>query len=167
MLLGILLVLFFLLLLYILWVPIVVCVDTVKNQYYVSVKGLAMASIVAHKEELVQIKLKIIFFKFYFFPIRKLTAPKKKKARKKQSRKRKSTRMSSSTLLRILKSFRVKKFFINLDTGDCITNAKLYPAFAFLDYTLGGFNINFDGKNEMVLYLNNRPFYILRSIINL
>ena len=69
-------------------------------------------------------------------------------------------------VFRILKSFRVTKMFVDLDTSNCITNAKLYPLFALLNYKYGGFNINFDGRTQLLLYLENRPIRILTSIIN-
>ncbi len=74
--------------------------------------------------------------------------------------------MGFRTGLRLLKSFRIKQFLLNVDTGNCISNAKLYPVFAFLNYRVGGFNINFQGRNQLVLHIQNRPIHIIRSFIN-
>ena len=68
--------------------------------------------------------------------------------------------------LRILKSFTMKKLLVNVDTGDCILNTKLYPAFAFLNYHIGDFNINYKGENKLVVHIQNRPIYIITSFIN-
>ena len=65
----------------------------------------------------------------------------------------------------ILKTFKVKKILVNIDTGDCILNAKLYPVFAFLNYNFGSFKINFTGRNQMVLCIQNRPFNIIKTFM--
>ena len=45
------------------------------------------------------------------------------------------------TMLRLLKSFKVQKLLVDIDTGDCILNAKLYPIFGFLNYHVGNFKV--------------------------
>ena len=54
-----------------------------------------------------------------------------------------------------------------MDTGNCILNAKLYPLFALLNYYTGNFYINFQGRNQLVLLVKNRPIDIIKSLINL
>lgn len=167
MLLGILLILFLLLFVYLLWMPIVLCIDTITNQYYIHVKGIAKASIESHKEEILIIKLKVFFLSFQFYPLRKNKGSAKKNKRGKYKIKKRKPKISLRTALRVLKTFKVKRFVLNIDTGDCIYNAKLYPLFAFLNYKIGGFNINFDGRNQIVLHIQNRPLPIIKSIINI
>jgi hypothetical protein len=163
----ILLGLLFLLLLGFLWMPIEVCLDTVTQQYFVRLKGLVKASIAAHEEELIQVTLHVFFRKFNFFPLQKLFwGQSKKKGAKSKSRKRR-TQMGFKKIKGILKTFKVKRLRLDIDTGDCITNAKLYPVFVFMNRFAGSFSINFEGRNEMVLVLQNRPIYLLKSFINL
>jgi len=69
--------------------------------------------------------------------------------------------------MRFLKSFKVKKLLLNIDTGNCILNAKLYPFFSLLNYQIGNFSINFQGRNRLALEVENRPIDIIKSIINL
>ncbi|WP_299215347.1 hypothetical protein [uncultured Aquimarina sp.] len=166
MVLTVVLISLFIIAIYILLLPIVICVDTNANEYYIQLKGLAKASIEEDKEEVIRIKLKMLFLNFHFFPLKKIGLVKKKKVKKKSTKKRKN-RINIRTGLRLLKSFKVKKMLLDIDTGDCISNAKLYPVFAFLKYyTKGSFNINFDGRNEMALYVQNRPIHIIKSFIN-
>jgi len=160
MFLSILLILLFLLVISFLLIPIVVVIDTATNQYYVQLKGLAKASLESHKDELIQIKLKFLFLNFNFYPLRKSSVPDKKK---KRIGKRK---ISMQTGLRLLKSFKIKRLYLDIDTGNSIFNAKLYPLFTFLNYKIGNFNINFEGKNQMTLYIQNRPIRIIKSFIN-
>lgn len=91
-------------------------------------------------------------------------------ARSKQTKKTKKKRskdINFKTLLRVLKSFKVRQFQIDIDTGNCISNAKLYPVFAFLNYYKGGFNINFENRNKVLLSIENRPIRIIKSFINI
>ena len=158
--------LLFLLILYILWTPIILFIDTNTNEYYIQLKGLAKASIEKDKVEFLKIKLTLFFFNFYFFPFGQDKKNIQKKNIKKASSKKGNKRISIKTGLRLLKSFKVKRFLLDIDTYDCICNAKLYPIFAFLNYKIGGFNINFEGRNKMVLLMENRPIYIIKSFIN-
>ena len=150
-----------LLLVTILFAPIVICIDTDKELYYIQLKGVFKICAEANKEEVLQIRLHTFLKDFYFYPLRQ-KKPKKKKTKKTKSKRN----IPLTTIFRLLKSFKVKKFYLDLDTSNCITNAKLYPLFAFLNYTFGGFNINFDGRTKLVLYLENRPIRILTSFIN-
>lgn len=105
---------------------------------------------------------------FYFYPLRKKKASDniKKIEGKNASKKKRKHKMNFKTGLRLLRSFKVKTFYMNIDTGDCISNAKLYPVFAFLNYRYGGFNVNFDNRNQVILELQNRPIYIIKSFFN-
>ena len=71
--------------------------------------------------------------------------------------------MPFSKAIRVIKSFKVKKIYINIDTGNCILNAKLYPLFAFLNYNNGNYFINFQGQNQFILVMENKPIDILLS----
>ena len=152
---------------YLLLIPIILSINTKSNEYYVHLKGLAKASIESHKEELIRIELKVFFMTFYFFPINEYH--KRKQLKKLKPRKHKTISRKRPSLhkgLKVLNSFKVKKFVVDLDTGNVITNAKLYPAFAFLNYHFGGFNINFEGRNQLVVQLQNRPLDIIKIFIN-
>ena len=151
---------------YALLAPLVFYINTSNNDYYFKFGGLLKACILADKKELLKIKLRVLFVNFYFYPLRKSKdSEEKKKIAGKDAKKKKRT-MNLKSGLRFLRSFKIKQFFMNIDTGDCIANAKLYPAFAYLNYRYGGFNINFENKNQLILKLQNRPIYMIRSFIN-
>lgn len=158
--------LFIVLVIIVLFTPIVLCLDTTTNQYYLQFKGLAKASFVAHEEEILQIKLKIFFWKKDVYPLRSIRSFKSKKKSKSKPRKF----LPSNDFrkgMRILKSFEIKQLSVNIDSGDVITNAKLYPIFTLLNYKYGNFNINFEGRNQLALFIQNRPIHIIKSFINL
>jgi hypothetical protein len=131
----------------------------------VQISGLAKIEIEGHKEEIIRVRLRTFFMKFYFYPLRKRGTSKKKK-QKKDVVKKKRNRLGLRKALRVLRSFKVKHFLLDVDTGDCISNAKLYPVFTFLNYHFGAFHINFQGRNSLAVHLQNRPIYIIKSFIN-
>ncbi|MHB1146077.1 MAG: hypothetical protein ACYC01_00625 [Lutibacter sp.] len=161
-------ILFLLLLFYLSMMPIVLFIDTKTNQYYLQVKGLVMASIELHEEELISIRLKVFFLSFSFYPLRNIVLGNMKKTIKSADNKKKIGKgMDLEKGLRMLKSFKVKRFLFDIDTGDCILNAKLYPLFAMLNYHMGGFSVNFEGRNRVELHIYSRPIYLIKSFINL
>lgn len=166
MFLTIFLTLLLLVLICLLVMPIVLLIDTTTNEYYIQIRGLVKASLEAHKEELIRIKLNVFFLKFYFYPLKNIGSKKKPKPKSTTKEKKRGKRPDFQTGVRILKSFRVKKLFIDMDTGDCILNAKLYPLVAFLKYYSGNINLNFQGRNQLVLCIQNRPINIIKSFIN-
>lgn len=157
--------LFFLLVIYLLWTPIILFIDTRTNQYYIQLKGFVKASIEADKKEIVRLKVKVFFINFKFYPLRRKKNATKSKKIKKYSTKNSSTQIQFRKFIRMLKTFKIKRLFVNIDTGDCISNAKLFPLFTFLNQTKGSFKVNFEGRNQMVLHMQNRPIHIIKSFI--
>lgn len=162
-------ILFLLMLFYLSMMPIVLFIDTKTNQYYLQVKGLVKASIESHDEELFRIRLQLFFLSFYFYPLRNIGIGNKKKLLKstENNNKKIGKGINFKKGLRMLKSFKVKRFLFDIDTGDCILNAKLYPLFAMLNYHVGGFSVNFEGRNRVELHIYSRPIYLIKSFINL
>ena len=165
MLLAIILSMLLALLLGLLFVPIILFIDTDTNEYYIQLKGLAKANLETHEEELLQIRLRAFFRNFYFFPLQKVGVSKKKKIAKK-TKSRSGKKITLKQGLGLLQSFKIKKFLLDIDTGNCIQNAKLYPVFDLMSYKLGDFKVNFVGRNRFALHLQNRPIHILKIFIN-
>ena len=150
---------------YLLLMPIILFVNLQTNEYYVQLQGLIKASIQADEKEVLRVKIKVLFLNFKFYPLRRKKTSNKSKKIKKFNTKNRSKSVKFRKLIRILKTFKIKRLFINIDTGDCISNAKLFPIFAFLNQTKGSFKVNFEGRNQMVLHMQNRPIHIIKSFI--
>ncbi len=159
---AIVIVLFLVLVIYLLFAPIILCIDTFSNQYYIKLKGFATVSLEQHEKEILRLKFKILFFKFYVYPLKKTGSPKTKTIAKTTKKKRK-TRIGFSKGLRLLKTFKIKRLAMDIDTGDYVTNAKLYPLFTFLNYKYGNFTINYEGRTQLVLHMQNRPIDIIKN----
>ena len=159
--------------LYLLFVPLVLFIDTDQRVGYLQVKGLAKASVESHKSELIRIRLDALFTHFYFYPLQKIFKPKSKKKEIAAKAKKKKTIKEPSDWIRygkigkrILQSFKVKKFRVVIDTGDCIQNARLFPVAAFLDRYLFDCQVNYQNHNYLGVHLVNRPINILKAFIN-
>ena len=66
----VLIIIFLLLLLsivYVLFTPIILWVDTDKKQYFIQLKGIAKASLEPMKEEVFRLKLNVLFFNYYLY----------------------------------------------------------------------------------------------------
>ena len=167
MLLYIFSILLLLLIVYVLFVPITLVIDTLSHQYYIKVKGLAKACIKADEYEIIKIHLRAFRFDFFFYPLKIRSGDKSEKSTK-AVKKRTSKSISAKKVWRVLRSFEVKYFQLDIDTGNCISNAKLYPVFAFLNfYSKSTLNVNFEGRNSVLLDVENRPIRIIRSFINI
>lgn len=166
MLLGIIIALLMLFLVYVLLAPIKLVINTDSNQYFVEQKGLLKAQLASHEKEIFKIRLRVLFFSFNLYPLKKKASSTSKEKHRTLKRKRSKKTLKFKTVMNIIKSFKIKKFHLDLDTGDCISNAKLYPVFAFLSYINIDCNINFTGRNSLLLTIENRPIRIIKSFIN-
>ncbi|MBI9041925.1 hypothetical protein [Lutibacter sp.] len=142
--------------------PIIIWIDTHKNEYFIQLKGLLKVSLEPVKNEVLRVKISILFFNFYYYPIPKRIL---KKASRPHTTKKKQ-RTIIKWVYSVFRTFKVKKLFLNIDTSDWTLNAKLFPIFYFLNLSKGNFWINYQGKNQLVLHLQNRPIDILKSYIN-
>ena len=154
-----------LLLFYVLFKPVILVVNTSTSEYYVQMKGLFKASLIGDEETVLKLNLKVLFFNYNFYPLRMKL--KQKKELNKQKGEIKNRRVLFKKGLKFIKSIKVNKMYVNIDTGDCIANAKLYPMFTFFNYHFGTFKINYMGENEVVVNLKSRPWNLVKAIINL
>ena len=159
----ILVILLLVLLTYLLFLPIDIVLNSTNRQFFVRLGSLVRADLVEDKEYLMRVDFRTLFMRFRYYPLKR---KKSKKKTEKKSRKNKFGWSQMKTVLRLVRSFEVKNFNLDIDTGNCITNAKLYPAFAFLDFWVGNYKVNFVGRNHLELQLHNRPYRIIKSFIN-
>ncbi|MBV1923624.1 MAG: hypothetical protein KUG68_06335 [Flavobacteriaceae bacterium] len=148
---------------YLLFARLSLFIDTSTNRYFIKLLGICSINAERDETEILILRMHIFFMDFNFYPLR----PDEKKKRKQEKKKGKSRfSLTIKQAYRLIKSFKVKRLYLDLDTGDCITNAKLYPVFALLNYRKGNFNLNFNGRNKLVLHIQNRPINIIKSYIN-
>ena len=74
-------------------------------------------------------------------------------------------RISGSLFVKLLKTFTVKKFYLDIDFGSVYYNAWLYPLGEILQRKNLHFATNFSGKNSLEIEIINRPAYVIWAII--
>lgn len=152
------------LVLYLLFMPLELLVDSAHRLLSLRVGGLAKASVEEDPEEGVRLHLRALFMNFYWRPS---DFRKRREAPKPRKKRRNSPNWNfHPSWKKLVRSFRIKAFRLDLDTGDPILNAKLFPVFAMLEYRVGGFGINFQDYNRLYLRMENRPIRLLTAIIN-
>ena len=106
----------------------------------------------------------IFFYEKEWHPSKKPPKPKpKKKSKKKKSFL--SPRKMWLLFKKCFKAFRFKRFFINWDTNDYITNAYFYPLTHFINKHRRFFQVNFSGKQEVDMLLQVRPIDLLLAFL--
>lgn len=157
--------LFFTLLAYLLWMPLELRVDSARNLYCLRLGILGRASLEPDPEQGIRLHLRAAFRDFYWGPSDLRKAAAKKSRAGGRTRGRKGRYFTPQKALRLLRSFRIRYFSWDLDTGNPALNARLYPAFYLLDQSLGGFRINFRDHNCLTLQIVSRPLRILRAVV--
>lgn len=160
-----------LLIVWTLWTPLRVTLDTTTDTYGISWGSLASVRVIPVYQDL-EVVLSVAGRRFKWSMIElisKATSDRAKtysEARQTStSRKKSPVRISSLTrkrFYRILKSCRVEHFQLQIDTGDYPLNAMLYPIARKYG---SGIDINFSDKNHLELAIKNRPISIIKSLI--
>ena len=151
--------------LYLLFIPLILEVDTTRQDYYLQIGPLAILTLAPHPDKILQLRLRAFSRNFYFYPlIPKSTEKKTDPLRKKK--KRGIGRIKIRTIMKMVRSFKVKKLKVVMDTGNWIVNSKWYPVFYFMNEYAGKWTINYEGRNSLQLRVINRPVNLLKSFIN-
>ena len=75
--------------------------------------------------------------------------------------------MNFRTFRKLLRTIKVKRFLLDIDTGDYVLNAKMVPWTVAAQFAGANVSVNFQNRNRLVLELHDRAFDILKSFINL
>jgi hypothetical protein len=123
-------------------------------------------AIVVYENEKWWLKMRVLFF-YKQWDLEKLIFPDNKK-KKRITRVQKKRKRGKIKWLRkfaaLLKTFRVTKWQIALDTSDNIKTAWLYPL-NFFSYTRQHLYINFNDENYLVLNIRNAPWKIVYAFL--
>lgn len=146
-------------------IPIRFKIDSNRNIYLAEWKHLFSAKVLLQNEEPI-VQLKSFFWKKEINLLKIKSSPSKTAQKKKKSSKQKKSKFNFRRKIKpLLKSFQVRKFFINIDTNDYVWNAYLFPVFYFLKSEKRQMHINFNGNVEVLLDIQNRPIRILWALI--
>ena len=120
---------------------------------------------VTYQDECWWLNLKVLFFHKQW-DLEKLIFRKKKKTRNKIERKKpiRKKRNRARKFFNVIKTFRVKKWQIAIDTGDVTKNAWLY-ALNFSPKTRQHLYINFTEENYLLLIIRNAPWKLAYAFL--
>lgn len=84
------------------------------------------------------------------------SSPEKRPVKRKTTKKNMQPGISSKQIIAVLKSFKINRCSISIDTGNHQLNAFLYPLFYLVQVkTNKSIQINFINNNELILELEN------------
>ena len=150
---------------WLLFTPITLKINTIRDQYALYIWGLGRANLLLTEDDL-SVRVKIAWWSknFSLFPSPKDKMKKEKptKAKRKKDRKKK---FPFAKVIRLIKTCKVKYFRLDLDTDNYIHNAYLFPILYFLNGPKKSVNINFLGRNECQLEVSNRVAKILLAFL--
>lgn len=136
--------------------PFSILADTYRNEYYLRFGGIGKAELIPLPGDIL-IRLRVAFWKKDFYPLHpSKPAEKDKPKAKKEKKPGKKRTLPASRIINVLKSFHIKHFRLEIDTGDYIRNAYLWPAVYSIRPLRRHVSINYNGRNECRLLIQNR-----------
>lgn len=154
------------LLAYLLTAPLRLEIDTSKGVLRVRFHALAGARLNATGNSLV-LQWNILGIHKDLDLLSILTEQKKDSDRARLEKRRKnSPSIPFRKILAIIRSFKVRKFSLYIDTGDMELNGQLFPLLAGAGWFIHrDMRINFNGKNELVLDIENNALRVMRAYL--
>ncbi|HPE57141.1 MAG TPA: hypothetical protein P5514_12240 [Bacteroidales bacterium] len=152
--------------------PLYLYIHTGESRYEAGMRSLFKGKFVEGAYGLPEVRVTILFYSFQV-PVVRFGSEKKKQGKAKSKKKKsKKSRLNLKTIRLILKivwkvmrSFKLKKFSLNIDTGNVITNAYLFPVFAVFGGRKYQLSVNYASKNEFIIHYQNNLLTILSHII--
>jgi len=122
-------------------------------------------AVVTYQNECWSLSVKVLFF-HKEWDLEKIISKNKKKTTSKGERKKTigKKRNRARKFFNVIKSFRVKKWLIAVDTGDVTKNAWLY-ALNFSRNMRQHLFINFTGENYLLLIIGNAPWKLAYAFL--
>ena len=148
-------------------IPLGLYINTSSKTHSAQAGPLAKAYLEEDPVEIIRIRMRVLGYQFFVYPLKKKKSFRgklKKKSNPKVTYKK--LRKRGQWVIRFLRSFKIKEFRLNVDTGDFVRNARLYPIFGFVNHYYLPCSINFQGVNTLVLDLRSRPWNIIKSFIH-
>ena len=159
------LLLFLLLLLiivWLLWSKLVICINSYQGQYYCRYGGLVTLRPV-EQEDKILILVKVPFHTFMIDPLiskkkSAKTAPRKPKQKKPKTGKGRKLKMTfySRIVVDALKTFTIRQFQMDVDTGDFVLNARLIPVMVVLSRGPVVMQVNYHGQTNLWIEIENQ-----------
>lgn len=145
-------------LLWILLAPVILYLDTPRQQYRLALPGILSVAVVP-SDEIFHLRIRAFLVPFKIHPFR----PRKKRSKKRdadsiqkegKARKKKGIRDLFSNMelgKKMLGTIRIRKLYLDLDTDDFMLNTWLVPAFSMVNNEHIHLQANFEGRASLVM----------------
>lgn len=161
--------LFFVLLMWLLWAPLRLVIDTEQAVFRLEWRSIGCVAWLP-EQALDLLEVRVLFFR------RRLQLgetgrpkPEKRQEKKRPTPKRKGKSLSPKRLMRlainVLRSFRVRRFHLIWDTDDFVRNAWFFPPAAWVSARGWPVQINFQGRRELALIVENRLARVVWAVL--
>lgn len=166
----ILLILLLILIAWLLIAPLELIIDSSRERYLLSYRGLVKAVALADHKEVLSLKISLLGWPLRTYPLRYLWEKRDKQKKdireSPEKRKGKPWRPSRNQIRSLFNAISIKQLKIDLDTGDWTTNAKLFPVFFWMNRIRGEWQVNFEHRNAIGLHLHTRPYRLINAMLN-
>ena len=149
--------------------PLELYINSDRNQYIFRYLGLLKAELLGDKQELVICRLSVLGWPYDLYPLRRLGKRKPADELRQKSKKRKRRfgwKPSWDQIKALFKAITLKELRIDLDTGNWVTNAKIYPVFWWMNKIKGEWQVNFEHHNAIRLHLRTQPYRLIKAMFN-
>jgi hypothetical protein len=150
------------LIVWMLFVPVHLWINTDLNRYEFSQPGILTISLQPGKIPFY--KIKILGLKIQTSDHAKVSTAKPNEKKGRAGIKR-SFKTWMFLFKGVLNSFRVKRFILNIDVGDVVLNAQLIPILLLMSRGPVSMNTNFNGRNYLDLEVEGRLNKVLWTFI--
>ncbi|MDH3711507.1 MAG: GerW family sporulation protein [Cyclobacteriaceae bacterium] len=150
----------------ILLAPISMVVNTDRNLYQAGVNKVAVVKIDPRHGT---VKLRLPFYSIDLLAKNKKTEQRQKTKKPRKSGKSGVSRIGIKKPWGLLKelwqTFKVRRFHLNMDTGDYTVNARLYPLFMLMSGGVAHWQTNFRGRFSLQLHIENRLIRWIKPMV--
>lgn len=138
--------------------------NTDRSDYRLRIGSLANARVRYVEEGDLELTARLVFWNWKLSFMSLLTGQGHKQQQqvslqsgnKKIKSKRRVPRRMLTKGWRLMRSFKVRKWYLNVDTDDVIANAYLYPFFFWLSRGKAKWKINYEGRVDVDILIENR-----------
>jgi len=147
---------------YILFAPVYIEIDSIHSIYQVRLhKILSVSFFVNGEASLLEVKAGL-----WKRRIDLSKAPATKTHAAEEKKQELPASFPFRKLLAVIRSFKVTRLDASLDLGDMSWNGMLYPCFCWLSFITGkNIQINFEGRNSLVLHIENNIARMSRAFL--
>ena len=139
---------------WILFAPLILTVNTVSENYSVRLPGIFSGRII-HDGGKFYMRIRVLFIPFTVHPGRFTGKEHEKQPGRKPVWPR-SVKYSVMAFREIIRSFRLKMLYIDVDTEETLLNACLVPVLMMIRAEQVHVNVNFMEQNTLIMDLRNR-----------